>query len=123
MIEIRHFLQYTLDRNFLVVAYLPTARLIGIRYCCEAVAPLILFGKRPTPELVGTRKRNNWAFLPFEHVYAVNAAAIRRVREADRELARVIFCLPNALGHLLVPSLRFNNCELVIAVLKHIVCL
>ena len=113
--------QHALDGDVLIVAALEVAAPVFKRDRGEAVAPSVLLGEGQVPEFIGSRVAGHVPFGPLVHVDAVEALSVGGVREADRQLPGVVLRLRHAFGQSVIPRLRFDDRQLGVAILQHVV--
>ena len=80
-------------RVVLVIASLKVSASIFERHRRESITPGVLFGEGSVPEFFRSRKGRKYAFRPALHVDAVNALAVRGIREPNFQFVSVILCL------------------------------
>ena len=117
----RDGLHDTFHGDVLIVAAGMRAALVLKWHGGEAVAPCVRLGEGHGPEFVRRGVGGDFAFLPRLHVDAVDAAPVRGIGEAHRQLPRVILRLPHAFGQCFVPRLGFHHAELGVAILQHVI--
>ncbi len=101
-----------LDGDVLVIAARMRAAFVLIGHLGKAVAPRVRLGEGFCPEFLRRGKRRDLTLRAGLHVDAVDARAVGRVGEAHRELASVVFCLPDSLGEGFGNCLGFDSGEL-----------
>ena len=110
-----------LDGDVLVIASGVRAAFVFVGHLGEAISPRIGLGEGFCPEFLRRGKRRDLSFRAGLHVDGVDAGAVGRVGEAHRELAGVIFRLPDALSEGFGDRLGFDGGELGVAKFENIV--
>ena len=113
--------QHALDGDVLIVAPLEIAALVLERNAGKTIAPGIFRGEGGLPQRFRAGEGRQLALDAGMHVDAVDALAVRRIGEADRQLARVILGLADAFGQCLFIRLGLDDGQLGIPVFQNVV--